>query len=188
MQVSICYSPFFCIFSFFSLLMFLLHSFTTHLSLPQNYVFNIHSHHRLHIKLWLQLQSLALNPGVTPNDFHCTHLNQLRRKVRWSRQAQHLSSNIKMGKEMHMLNMHPRGLRIRIAYSWVPINCFFCCSCFVNSKKKTILSKFLSVKFRGDILQNALRLLNNHTDALSRLIPDVINFVFYEMNIKNFSQ
>lgn len=71
-----------------------------------------------------------------------------------------------MGKEMHVLNMYPRGLRIRIAYSWVPINCFFVALVLLIPKKK-ILSKFLSVKFRGDILQNALRLLNNHTDALS---------------------
>ena len=71
----------------------------------------------------------------------------------------------KMGKEMHdKLNLGPRRLGIRIAYAWIPIDCFllllFC------RLQKRILSEFLYVKIKGDLLQNALRLLNNHTNTL----------------------
>lgn len=42
-------------------------------------------------------------------------------------------------------------------------------------------------RIKGDLLQNTLRLLDNHT-MFSCVILDSANFVFYEMNSKKFSQ
>lgn len=91
-----------------------------------------------------------------------------------------------MGKKTHgKLNLDPERLGIRIAYAWVPVDCslllLFCWF------QKRILSEVLHGDIKEDLLQNALRLLNTHANALM-VIPNDTNFVFYEMNTKKTSQ